>query len=108
LVGVFEFGADCCGGYALYLLLQEDNAPLAMALGYWLTVCGFVVGTGSALASVLVMAWTGRHPETGKEIDCVERALALFYVPLIGAPVLFGVYVLVAAPLQLAFGVRMA
>jgi hypothetical protein len=94
LVGLFEFGADCCGAWALYLLLQEDNAPLAMALGYWLTVCGFVVGTGSALA--LQVTVSGRVRD------------ALINVPMFGAPVLFGVYVLVAAPLQLAFGVHMA
>jgi hypothetical protein len=98
-----------------------------MALGYWLTVCGFVVGTGSLWAGMLVTseAWMERHPGsgndgtqipcwfrvllgTGREIGSVIRVcLAHPFVPMIGAAVLFGVYVLVAAPLQLAFGVRM-
>eukprot|EP01043_Picozoa_sp_COSAG02_P069741 COSAG02_NODE_12079_length_1601_cov_5.143529_2_plen_353_part_00 len=96
-IGVYEFCADCCGVLALYLLLSQDNAPTAMAMGYWLTVCGFVVGTGSGLVSVVEDLLVSDTSDCG-----IRVCFAIVVIPVVGIPVALGVYVLVIAPLQLS------
>ena len=104
LIGVYEFCADCCGVLALYALLLQDNAPMAMAMGYWLTVCGFVVSMGSGLvSSVGVFGRVRDGRETSEKVPCwVRVVVAIVYVPIFGILVALGVYVLVIAPLQLS------
>ena len=109
-IGFFEIIADTCGCYALYELMHHDDAPGALGFGYWLTVCGFVVGAGSLWLSIVWASFNSRFNsrlwQRNKRVNGRKTAAVVLtlYVPVLTLPLLSGLYVLFRAPLQLTFG----
>ena len=106
--GFFMFVADCCGCLALYQLMQQHDAPGALGFGYWLTVCGFVVGTGSAWLSLVqaVLLQDASKSLLGQSFartygKKAANVMVFLYVPIVGVPLAYGLYVMIYAPLRM-------
>jgi hypothetical protein len=100
----FELFADGASLFALWSLLKMDKAPFALAIGYCLTVGGFVIMMGGLGWPALACAWTG-HEMANKALQkfgfCQRIYLGVVGVAICGAAA-FGVVVLVITPFYIA------
>ena len=105
VIGIAQLSADWASALALATLLSKPEPPSALAIGYWLTTAGLVVGAGGLAHLVPGQAWTGRNPN-GVELGWGERAFIGLNGLLLSAAFLGGAYLLALAPLQLGGAVR--
>jgi hypothetical protein len=83
LVGLFQFCADLLSILSLCLLVfwepsYPEGPPFTLWIGYWLTSCGAIIGSGGWALRFFRAALRGTSPFTGKPMHgCGRAALRL-------------------------------